>query len=83
MIFVLFFLSFRYFEVEAREAPVSEDCLVLTAERAKPLIDENTIGEIARSFQSTLLTTTTTTELDVVMALNSVCVQLLCCIPCH
>ncbi len=69
--------------MEAREAPVSEDCLVLTAERAKPLIDENTIGEIARSFQSTLLTTTTTTELDVVMALNSVCVQLLCCIPCH
>ncbi len=68
--------------MEAREAPVSEDCLVLTAERAKPLIDENTIGEIARSFQSTLLTTTTT-ELDVVMALNSMCVQLLCCIPCH
>lgn len=34
----------RYFEVEARFANVSPDCLVLTAERAKPLIDENTIG---------------------------------------
>jgi len=34
----------RYFEVEERLADVSTDCLVLTAERAKPLIDENTIG---------------------------------------
>jgi hypothetical protein len=34
----------RYFEVEERLADVSPDCLVLTAERAKPLIDENTIG---------------------------------------
>eukprot|EP01084_Bolivina_argentea_P015616 29275_1 len=34
----------KYFEVEAREAPISTDCLVLTAERAKALIDENTIG---------------------------------------
>lgn len=34
----------RYFEVEARFADVSPDQLVLTAERAKPLIDENTIG---------------------------------------
>lgn len=33
-----------YFEVECREANVSPDCLVLTAERAKPFIDENTIG---------------------------------------
>lgn len=36
--------SCNYFEVEMREADVSNDCLVLTAERAKPLIDENTIG---------------------------------------
>lgn len=34
----------RYFEIEMREAEVSPDCLVLTADRAKPLIDENTIG---------------------------------------
>ncbi|KAJ3351131.1 hypothetical protein HDU83_009210 [Entophlyctis luteolus] len=34
----------RYFDVECREADVSPDALVLTAERAKPLIDENTIG---------------------------------------
>lgn len=34
----------KYFEVEARFAPVSPDCLVLTAERARALIDENTIG---------------------------------------
>lgn len=34
----------RYFDVEARFADVSPDCLVLTPERAKPLIDENTIG---------------------------------------
>jgi hypothetical protein len=34
----------RYFEVEERLADVSPDCLVLTAERAKALIDENTIG---------------------------------------
>ena len=34
----------RYFEIECREADVSPDCLVLTAERARPLIDENTIG---------------------------------------
>eukprot|EP00339_Tiarina_fusa_P010075 CAMPEP_0117009696 /NCGR_PEP_ID=MMETSP0472-20121206/8735_1 /TAXON_ID=693140 ORGANISM="Tiarina fusus, Strain LIS" /NCGR_SAMPLE_ID=MMETSP0472 /ASSEMBLY_ACC=CAM_ASM_000603 /LENGTH=476 /DNA_ID=CAMNT_0004712041 /DNA_START=118 /DNA_END=1548 /DNA_ORIENTATION=+ len=37
----------RYFDIECREAPVSPDCLVLTAERAKPLIDENTIGVCA------------------------------------
>ncbi|GAB5036340.1 glutamate decarboxylase [Nannochloropsis oceanica] len=36
--------AMRYFEVEERLADVSPDCLVLTAERAKPLIDENTIG---------------------------------------
>jgi len=34
----------KYFDVECREAEMSPDCLVLTAERAKPLIDENTIG---------------------------------------
>lgn len=34
----------RYFEIESREARVSPDSLVLTAERALPLIDENTIG---------------------------------------
>lgn len=33
-----------YFEIEIREADVSPDCLVLTADRARPLIDENTIG---------------------------------------
>ncbi|KAG5181625.1 pyridoxal phosphate-dependent transferase [Tribonema minus] len=37
----------KYFEVESREANVSPDCLVLTAERAKPLVDENTIGVCA------------------------------------
>ncbi|CAM9164187.1 unnamed protein product [Phaeothamnion confervicola] len=34
----------KYFEIESREAPVSPDSLVLTADRARPLIDENTIG---------------------------------------
>ncbi|KAI9911530.1 hypothetical protein PsorP6_009094 [Peronosclerospora sorghi] len=34
----------KYFEIEIREADVSPDCLVLTAERTRPLIDENTIG---------------------------------------
>jgi len=34
----------RYFEIEEREADVSPDCLCLTADRAKVLIDENTIG---------------------------------------
>jgi glutamate decarboxylase len=33
-----------YFDVERRESPMSTDCLVLTPERAKPLLDENTIG---------------------------------------
>ncbi|CCI41434.1 hypothetical protein ABG067_006833 [Albugo candida] len=37
----------KYFEIEAREADVSEDCLVLTAERAVALVDENTIGVCA------------------------------------
>lgn len=34
----------KYFEVEIREADVSADELVLTPERARPLLDENTIG---------------------------------------
>ncbi|RLN98363.1 hypothetical protein BBJ28_00011846 [Nothophytophthora sp. Chile5] len=34
----------KYFEIEIREADVSPDCLVLTADRARPLLDENTIG---------------------------------------
>ncbi|CAK9001010.1 Glutamate decarboxylase 5 (GAD 5) [Durusdinium trenchii] len=34
----------RFFDIEMREADVSEDSLVLTAERAKPLIDEYTMG---------------------------------------
>ncbi|KAE9058416.1 hypothetical protein PF002_g32345, partial [Phytophthora fragariae] len=34
----------KYFEIEIREADVSPDCLVLTAERARPLLYENTIG---------------------------------------
>jgi glutamate decarboxylase len=34
----------KYFEIEIREADVSPDCLVLTAKRARALIDENTIG---------------------------------------
>jgi glutamate decarboxylase len=34
----------KYFDIECREAAVSSDNLCLTAERAKPLIDENTIG---------------------------------------
>ncbi|KAG5184951.1 pyridoxal phosphate-dependent transferase [Tribonema minus] len=33
-----------YFEIEGREGKVSADKLVLTPERAEPLIDENTIG---------------------------------------
>ncbi|KAF1775892.1 SWIB domain [Phytophthora cactorum] len=34
----------KYFEIEIREADVSPDCLVLTAKRARALLDENTIG---------------------------------------
>lgn len=34
----------KYFEIEAREAPLTPECIVLTAESARPLIDENTIG---------------------------------------
>jgi glutamate decarboxylase len=34
----------KYFEIEMREADVSPDCLVLTADRARALLDENTIG---------------------------------------
>ncbi|KAF1790798.1 Pyridoxal phosphate-dependent transferase [Phytophthora cactorum] len=34
----------KYFEIEIREADVSPDCLVLTPGRARPLLDENTIG---------------------------------------
>ncbi|GBG26916.1 Glutamate decarboxylase 1 [Hondaea fermentalgiana] len=34
----------KYFEIEGREADISDDCLVLTAERAEKLVDENTIG---------------------------------------
>jgi glutamate decarboxylase len=37
----------KYFDLEMREADVSPDCLVLTPERARPLIDENTIGVVA------------------------------------
>lgn len=37
----------KYFEIECREADVSPDCLVLTAERAVALVDENTIGVCA------------------------------------
>lgn len=37
----------KYFEIEMREADVSPDCLVLTPERARPLLDENTIGVCA------------------------------------
>ena len=34
----------KYFDIEMREADVSRDCLCLTAERARSLIDERTIG---------------------------------------
>ncbi|RLN69381.1 hypothetical protein BBP00_00000374 [Phytophthora kernoviae] len=34
----------KYFEIEIREADVSPDSLVLTAKRARALLDENTIG---------------------------------------
>ena len=34
----------RYFEIECRASPVSADSLVLTAERAKVLCDENTVS---------------------------------------
>lgn len=34
----------RYLEIECREADVATDSLVLTAETARPLIDENTIA---------------------------------------
>lgn len=33
-----------YFDVEPRVAPLEPDCHILTAERAKPYIDENTIA---------------------------------------
>lgn len=33
-----------YFDIEGREADVSEDCLILTKDRAQPLIDGHTIG---------------------------------------
>eukprot|EP00124_Ichthyophonus_hoferi_P005256 Ihof_evm1s717 gene=Ihof_evmTU1s717 len=36
----------RYFEVDAREAPVKREMLVLTKETAKPLIDDCTIGVV-------------------------------------
>eukprot|EP01123_Difflugia_compressa_P012589 TRINITY_DN543_c6_g1_i1.p1 TRINITY_DN543_c6_g1~~TRINITY_DN543_c6_g1_i1.p1 ORF type:complete len:465 (-),score=60.43 TRINITY_DN543_c6_g1_i1:41-1366(-) len=34
----------KYFDIEAHEAPCTPERLVLTAEVARPLIDENTIG---------------------------------------
>ncbi len=55
----------RYFEVESREAPVSHDCLVLTADRAKHLIDENTIGAILYIVCCRRMCSTT--ESDIVM----------------
>jgi glutamate decarboxylase len=42
-----------YFDIEPRKAPVSEDCLVLTAERVMELIDDRTVG-IALMFASTI-----------------------------
>ncbi|CAM9670677.1 unnamed protein product, partial [Phaeothamnion confervicola] len=42
----------KYFEIESRQAAVSPDSLVLTADRARPLIDENTIG-VCSMFGST------------------------------
>ena len=42
--FLFFLQAAKYFDIEMREADVSPDSLVLTPERARPLIDEHTIG---------------------------------------
>lgn len=42
-----------YFDIEARIAPVSPDCLVLTPDRMLPLVDDCTIG-VALMFASTI-----------------------------
>ncbi|OQS04475.1 hypothetical protein THRCLA_03300 [Thraustotheca clavata] len=60
----------KYFEIEPREADVSPDELVLTAERARPLIDENTIGVCA------ILGSTFNGEFENVQALHTMAEQL-------
>jgi glutamate decarboxylase len=60
----------RYFEIDMREADVSPDSLVLTAERARPLIDENTIGV------SAILGSTFNGEYENVKEIHDMLVQL-------
>jgi glutamate decarboxylase len=54
----------RYFEVEMRVAPMSEDCHILTADQVKELVDENTIGV------GCVLGTTFTGQIDEIEAIN-------------
>src|SRR6476646_55397 len=49
---VMLLQACKYFEIENREVPVSADCLVMSAERAKPFIDENTIGGVWRTYST-------------------------------
>ncbi|KDO34774.1 glutamate decarboxylase [Saprolegnia parasitica CBS 223.65] len=60
----------KYFEIEPREADVSPDELVLTAERARGLIDENTIGICA------ILGSTFNGEFENVQAIHTMAEQL-------
>jgi glutamate decarboxylase len=39
----------RYFDVEEKFVHLTNDCFVLTPEKAIELVDENTIGEITSS----------------------------------
>ena len=60
----------RYFDVEARIVPMTPDDLVLTAKKAKPLIDENTICVGA------ILGTTFTGQADPVKELNTMLLKI-------
>jgi glutamate decarboxylase len=54
----------RYFEVEARVAPLEEDRFTIAAEQVEPLLDENTIGVAG------LLGTTFTGQMDDIASLD-------------
>jgi glutamate decarboxylase len=60
----------KYFEIEIREADVSPECLVLTPERARALIDENTIGV------SAILGSTFNGEYEDVKAIHDMIVEI-------
>jgi len=60
----------RYFDVEARIVPMTPDDLVLTAKKAKPLIDENTICVGA------ILGTTFTGQADEVKQINTMLLKI-------